>query len=86
MARSKYRMTSETDGWETNLVYSYAVDGEFYSGVHPLKARNEAQADKQARAWKGQSLVIRYSPRNPAISVVRTEDQPPLTVGTLAEL
>lgn len=76
----EYGVTSDTDGWKTNLVYSYPVSGEYYSGVHPLKVRNEAEADDKARAWRGQDLAIRYSPTNPAISVVRMEDQAPLTV------
>lgn len=81
----EYGMTSDMDGWKTNLVYSYAVDAEFYSGLYPLKARNEAHADNQARAWKGQSLAVRYSPRDPAISAVRMEDQSPLMLESFPE-
>jgi hypothetical protein len=75
----EYGMTSDVDGWRTTLMYSYAVDGEFYSGLLPLKARDEATADEEASKWKGQNLAVRYSPRDPAISVVRMEDQAALS-------
>jgi len=74
----EYGMTSDNEGWRTNLMYSYAVNSEFYSGTHSLKVRNEAAADLQVTRWKGQNVPVRYSPRNPAISVVRMEDQAPL--------
>ena len=73
----EYGLSSDVDGWRTNLVYSYSVNGDFYSGTHAVKAANEADADEQARNWKGQSLTVRYSPRNPAISVIRMEEQAP---------
>jgi hypothetical protein len=77
----EYGMTSDVDGWKSDLSYSYNVSGDFYSGVFPLKVRNEAAADEEVTRWKGQNLAIRYSPRNPAISVVRKEDQVFLSPG-----
>ncbi|MCU1304826.1 MAG: hypothetical protein JWQ87_5110 [Candidatus Sulfotelmatobacter sp.] len=77
----EYGMTSDVDGWKSNLSYSYNVSGEFYSGVLPLKTQNEAAADEEVSKWKGQNLAIRYSPRNPSISVVRMEDQASLSDG-----
>jgi len=79
--RVEYGLTSDEGGWKTNLMYSYAVGSAFYSGVLPLKARNESAADTQASKWRGQNLAVRYSPRNPAISVVRMEDQAGLSGG-----
>ena len=74
----EYGLTSDQDGWRTNLVYSYSVKGEFYSGAHSLKARNESHADELARTWKGRNLIVRYSHQNPALSVIRMQDQEPV--------
>jgi hypothetical protein len=71
----EYAMTSDEQGWKTNLSYSYNVDGAFYSGLLPLKARNEAAAEAQADRWKGLNVAVRYSPRHHEISVMRIEDQ-----------
>lgn len=74
----EYGLTSDQDGWRANLVYSYSVNGNFYSGTHSLKARNESHADELARTWKGRNLMVCYSPKNPALSVIRMQDQEPL--------
>jgi hypothetical protein len=76
--RVEFGMTSDEGGWKSNLSYSYSVEGQFYSGVLPLKAKNESDADDQTHQWHGQNVAVRYSPRNPSISVVRLEDQAPL--------
>jgi len=73
----EYGLTSDLDGWRTNLVYSYSVNGEFHSGTHTLKARSESHADELAATYKSQRLTVRYSPQNPALSVIRMEDQAP---------
>jgi|SRR5579872_1042729 len=57
----EYAMTSDTNGWKSNLVYSYKVGNDFYSGVYPVAARNETHADELAAKWKGQSVAVRYS-------------------------
>jgi hypothetical protein len=76
----EYAMTSDINGWKSNFVYSYKVGTDFYSGVYAVAARNETHADELATTWKGQSVAVRYSPRNPTISVVRKEDQPSFSV------
>ena len=81
----EYGMTSDVEGWKSNLVYSYSVSGEYYSGVHALAARNENDADEKVRRWKGQSVMVRYSPRTPSISVMRLEDQSSLNGGALED-
>jgi hypothetical protein len=48
----EYGLTSDLDGWRTNLVYSYSVNGEFHSGTHTLKARSESHADELAATYK----------------------------------
>ncbi len=66
----------ENDGtWLTDVSYSYSVAGEFYSGQFQLKALGEKRANDHVLRWKGQSIAVRYSPKNPEISVVRAEDQ-----------
>ena len=62
-------------GWACVLTYSYAVNGEYYSGSHSIRARNERRADELATEWKGRSLVVRYSPSSRAISVLLKDDQ-----------
>src|SRR5437016_5079136 len=76
--RVEFGMTSDEGGWKSNLSYSYSVGSDFYSGVVPLPAKNENHANEQAHRWEGQNITVRYSPGNPAISVVRLEDQAPL--------
>ena len=62
-------------GWVCVLSYSYAVNGEYFSGSHSIRARNERRADELATEWKGRSLVVRYSPSSHAISVLLKDDQ-----------
>jgi hypothetical protein len=65
----------EENKWFSDLSYSYAVSGEYYSGSFRVPAKNEDEADRQVLTWRGQNLTIRYSPKNPAVSVLRMEDQ-----------
>lgn len=66
----------ENNYWFSDLFYSYKVGTDFYSGRFRLSATNEEEADQQVTKWRGQNLTIRYSLRNPQISVLRMEDQP----------
>jgi hypothetical protein len=61
--------------WLTDVSYSYSVDRDFYSGQFQLRSRSERKANDNELRWKGRTITVRYSPRNPHISVVRTEDQ-----------
>jgi|SRR5579859_1524429 len=65
----------ENDHWRSDIYYSYKVGDEFYSGILSLPAQNELHADEQIVEWKQKNLVVRFSPKNSAISVVRIEDQ-----------
>src|SRR6185437_1372178 len=67
--------TDENNRWITDLSYSYKVNAEFYSGRVVLPAKDETHADELILRWKGQSITVRYSPKNPLISVIRMEDQ-----------
>jgi|SRR6266850_2255624 len=61
--------------WLTDVSYSYSVEKDFYSGQFQLRSRGEKKANEQELRWKGRNIGIRYSPRDPKISVVRVEDQ-----------
>ncbi|MGE5736874.1 MAG: DUF3592 domain-containing protein [Acidobacteriota bacterium] len=82
-ARSRPARRGERGRWVAELTFSYALDGQYYSGTRDLRARNEADADKIAAEWKGREVSVRYSPSDAETSVVLLEDQP---VGTLLHL
>jgi hypothetical protein len=71
----------DTVAWQTDISYSYRVAEEFYSGRIQLKSTSERKADDDVARWKDRNIVIRYSPHNPEISVVRVEDQAALYSG-----
>jgi hypothetical protein len=62
-------------GWACALSYSYIANGEYYSGVHLIRARNEKRAEELASEWKGRSIVARYSPSDHHVSVLLKSDQ-----------
>lgn len=60
---------------KVSLGYSYQVDGAFYSG-HFFKAFNDEQvAWDFVDTWKDRSVMIRYNPDKPEVSVLRMRDQ-----------
>ena len=61
--------------WRTDVAYSYSVGNEFYPGEFRLRSFSERKANGKELRWKGRKIGVRYSPRNPQISVVRIEDQ-----------
>jgi hypothetical protein len=61
--------------WLTDVSYSYSVERDFYSGQFQVRSRSEPKANDQELRWHGRTITVRYSPRQPHISVVRTEDQ-----------
>jgi hypothetical protein len=61
--------------WLTDVSYSYSVERDFYSGQFQVRSRSEREANHQELRWHGRTITVRYSPRQPHISVVRTEDQ-----------
>ncbi len=62
--------------WAADLVYSYIVNGEYYSGFHRIRARSERKADERVMGWKGRMVVVRYSPSKHDLSVLLKSDQP----------
>jgi hypothetical protein len=78
----EYVSSGENNGtWLTDISYSYSVANEFYSGQHQIKTYCERKADAVVARWKGQNVGVRYSPKNPGVSVVRIEDQAGLHPG-----
>lgn len=67
--------------WVGELAYSYVVSGEYYSGFHHLRARNEQRAEELVRGWKDRMVAVRYSPTKPGVSVLLKEDQPGTQLG-----
>jgi hypothetical protein len=61
--------------WRTEIAYSYSVGAEFYSGQFQVVSRSERKAGLQEQRWRGQSIRVRYSPKDAKVSVVRMEDQ-----------
>jgi hypothetical protein len=61
--------------WLTDISYSYCVADEFYSGQFRLSSRSERKANEIEARWKNNPVDVRYSPKKPEISVVRTGDQ-----------
>jgi hypothetical protein len=61
--------------WRTDVAYSYCIENEFYPGEFQLRSWSERKANEKELRWKGRKIGVRYSPRNPRISVVRIEDQ-----------
>ena len=62
--------------WNAELVYSYVVKGEYYSGSSKLWSRSRRRADERVAGWKNRMIVVRYSPNNPDLSAVLKSDQP----------
>jgi len=61
--------------WKTDVSYSYSVENSFYPGTFQLRSWSERKANDKEQRWKGRRIGVRYSPRKPEISVVRSEDQ-----------
>jgi|SRR5580700_8941782 hypothetical protein len=70
--------------WRRDVAYSYSIGNDFYAGEFQLRCSGERKATEKERRWKGQEIGVRYSPRSPKLSVVRTEDQAGLYGGEYA--
>ncbi len=62
--------------WAGELTYTYVVDGQYYSGLHRLRARSKRRAEEKIEGWKGRMVVVRYSPNNHDVSTLLKSDQP----------
>jgi hypothetical protein len=70
------------------IVYTYRIDGGFYGGVDEKPFFFASSAKEYAGQFaRGDNLVVRVSPGQPEISIVRDEDvvmpnRPPANVST----
>jgi len=80
-AEAKVMGQGKTAYWVGEVAYSYAIDGDYYSGVHHFSAKNEDQAWGIVRGWKDRRVVVHYAPGRPSSSVLIMEelDRPPDT-------
>jgi len=75
-AQAQATTDSHFQRWVGNLTYTYVVNGEYYSGFHRIRARNERRAEEKIAGWKDRMVVVRYSPDKPDLSVLLKSDQP----------
>lgn len=66
-------------GYVPGILYSYQVNGEFYSGQYSFRERygDPDKAVELARPWLQKKILIRYKPSDPQISVLLPDDRPP---------
>ncbi len=57
------------------MAYSYAVNGEYFSGYYEKIFFSESSADKFAAELKGRPAFIRHKSSTPDVSTLLKEDQ-----------
>jgi hypothetical protein len=63
--------------WTCKIVYSYSVDGEYYSGEDVRTFATEDAAEKFESMYpRGRKVLIRCLQGAPALTVLRDEDNP----------
>jgi len=62
--------------WDTEISYSYSVNGEFYSGFSKRHFVRERHAEEYLQQFPiGTPLFIRHNSNRPEISLLRRDDQ-----------
>jgi hypothetical protein len=62
-------------GSTVEVVYSYSVGGELYTGLHEEPEFTGSGSEYMKRFPKGRSFVVRVKPGQPEVSVLRDSDQ-----------
>ena len=62
-------------GSTIEIVYSYRVEGELYTGMHEEPCFLGSHSDYINRFTKGRNFVVRVKPGEPELSVMRDSDQ-----------
>jgi hypothetical protein len=62
--------------WFGQFIYDYVVNGEYYSGFHRIRTSTERRAQELTAGWKGRMVIVRYSPKDPQVSILLKSDQP----------
>jgi hypothetical protein len=57
------------------MAYSYAVNGEYFSGYYEKRFFRESSADKFAAELKRRPAFIRHKASSPEVSTLLREDQ-----------
>jgi hypothetical protein len=57
------------------MSYSYAVEGDYYSGFYEKAFLRQESAQKFTDELKGKPAFVRHKPNSPATSVILREDQ-----------
>ncbi len=70
------RRTRYKNYYVARIDYSYAVNGEYYSGYLERLFIRESSADKFVFAMKGQMVFVRSNPNRPERSALLKQDQP----------
>jgi hypothetical protein len=75
-AKASYKEEDRQKGRVGELAYSYGANSQYYSAFHRIKARSESRAEKRVEGGETRMVVVRYHPKNVAVSVLLKEDQP----------
>ena len=80
-ARPKLIGEGDSAYWVGELAYSYAVEGNYYSGFHDLPVRGEEQAWEAVDGWKDRRIIVHYLAGRPSVSALVIEEQSGLRAG-----
>ena len=61
--------------YSAQMSYSYAAEGEYYSGFYEKVFFRESSAEKLIDQLKGRGTVVRHKRTSPAVSIILREDQ-----------
>lgn len=63
----------EDDGLVAEVLYSYQVEGEYYSGSYVERVRNESSGERVVQQYPtGTQISLRYNPARPQQSLMET--------------
>ena len=65
---------SNDNGYYADLLYSYSVNGDYFSGAHQKAFRREKRADEFTASVHHQQVWVRYRPEDPQDSLIREQD------------
>jgi hypothetical protein len=72
----KSRATSDERFWIAELTYSYAANGEYYSGEDKQRFATKRRAEEYAERFPKDAVIFaRYNPQNPEVSVMLRDEQ-----------
>lgn len=76
---NEYSSEEYIDIWAPAIQYSYQVNGEFYAGTYflPQVYKDSGKATVAGRVWIGETIIIRYDPKDPEKSFFLQSDGAP---------